>query len=125
MTRNPFGTIFFVLLAISSLWAQQPKEASAVPVLPADIPATAERYSVVVMGNLAGQQAVWTAPDSARIMNLDRELGSIAPGKLADLTLVDGDPVANISDVRKTALVVKDGVVYRPAELYSALGVEP
>ncbi len=63
--------------------------------------------------------------NSARIMNLDRDLGSIAPGKLADLTLVDGDPVANISDVRKTALVVKDGVLYRPAELYSTLGVEP
>ena len=63
--------------------------------------------------------------NSARIMNLDRDLGSIAPGKLADLALVDGDPVANISDVRKTALVVKEGVLYRPAELYSALGVEP
>jgi imidazolonepropionase-like amidohydrolase len=58
-------------------------------------------------------------------MSLDRDLGSIAPGKLADLTLLDGDPVANISDVRKTALVLKDGVIYRPAELYSALGVEP
>jgi imidazolonepropionase-like amidohydrolase len=63
--------------------------------------------------------------NSARIMNLDRDLGSITPGKLADLTLVDGDPAANISDVRKTALVVKDGVLYRPAELYFALGVEP
>ena len=63
--------------------------------------------------------------NSARIMSLDHDLGSITPGKLADLTLVDGDPVANISDVRKTALVVKDGVMYRPAELFSALGVEP
>ena len=63
--------------------------------------------------------------NAARIMSMDRDLGSIAPGKLADLTLVDGDPVSNISDVRKTALVVKDGVLYRPAELYSALGVEP
>ncbi len=62
---------------------------------------------------------------AARIMTMDKDLGSITPGKLADLTLVDGDPVANISDIRKTALVVKDGVLYRPAELYSALGVEP
>jgi hypothetical protein len=62
---------------------------------------------------------------AAHIMSMDKDLGSITPGKLADLTLVDGDPVANISDIRKTALVVKDGVVYRPAELYSALGVEP
>ena len=63
--------------------------------------------------------------NSARIMSLDRELGSIVPGKLADLALVDGDPVADISNVRKTTLVVKDGVLYKSAELYSALGVEP
>jgi hypothetical protein len=47
------------------------------------------------------------------------------PGKLADLTLVSGDPVQNISDIRKTSLVVKNGVVYKPQELYSALGVAP
>lgn len=63
--------------------------------------------------------------NAARIMSLDKDLGSIAPGKLADLTLVDGDPTANISDIRKTTLVVKDGVIYRPAELYSELGVAP
>ena len=63
--------------------------------------------------------------NAARIMKLDGDLGSVAPGKLADLTLVDGDPTANISDIRKTALVVKDGVLYKPAELDAALGVAP
>jgi imidazolonepropionase-like amidohydrolase len=63
--------------------------------------------------------------NAARIMMLDGDLGSIETGKLADLTLVIGDPVANISDIRKTALVVKNGVVYKPQELYSALGVAP
>ena len=63
--------------------------------------------------------------NAARIMRLDADLGSIASGKLADLTLVDGDPTTNISDIRKTALVLKDGVLYRPAELYAALGVAP
>jgi hypothetical protein len=38
---------------------------------------------------------------------------------------VNGDPVANISDIRKTSLVMKDGVLYRPEELYSAVGVAP
>src|SRR5208282_5557679 len=42
--------------------AQQPPQ-SAAPPLPADIPSTADRYSLLLMGNLAGQQAVWTAPD--------------------------------------------------------------
>jgi imidazolonepropionase-like amidohydrolase len=63
--------------------------------------------------------------NAARIMSLDKELGSIAPGKLADLTLVDGNPAANIHDIRKTVLVVKDGVLYQSAELYSELGVTP
>jgi len=63
--------------------------------------------------------------NAARIMSLDKDLGSITPGKLADLTLVEGDPTANISDIRKTVLVVKDGVLYHPAELYAELGVAP
>ena len=63
--------------------------------------------------------------NAARIMSLDKDLGSIAPGKLADLILVDGDPTKNISDIRKTVLTVKDGVIYKPAELYTELGVAP
>jgi imidazolonepropionase-like amidohydrolase len=63
--------------------------------------------------------------NAARIMSLDKDLGSIAPGKLADLILVNGNPAANISDIRKTAVVVKDGVLYKPTELYSELGVTP
>lgn len=62
---------------------------------------------------------------AARVMHRDRDLGSVAVGKLADLVLVDGDPTANISDVRRTALVVKNGVMYRPTELYGALGIRP
>ena len=62
---------------------------------------------------------------AARIMKRDADLGSIAAGKLADVVLVDGNPAANISDIRKTALVVKDGVVYVPSELDAELGVRP
>jgi imidazolonepropionase-like amidohydrolase len=63
--------------------------------------------------------------NAARIMSLDKDLGSIAPGKLADVILVDGDPTKNISDIRKTVLTVKDGVIYKPVELYTELGVAP
>jgi len=66
------------------------------------------------------QMATLTA---ARIMNRDGELGSIAPGKLADLILVNGDPAANISDIRKIDTVVKGGAVMYPAELYPVMGV--
>jgi imidazolonepropionase-like amidohydrolase len=62
---------------------------------------------------------------AAKIMHHDDERGSIAMGKLADLVLVDGDPTQRISDIRGTWLVVKNGLLYRPAELYAALGVKP
>jgi hypothetical protein len=61
----------------------------------------------------------------ARIMKRDRDLGSIAPGKLADFILVDGDPAARIGDIRRVVLTVKGGVVYDPAEIYRSLGVKP
>jgi imidazolonepropionase-like amidohydrolase len=62
---------------------------------------------------------------AARVMHHDDERGSITVGKLADLVLVDGDPTQRISDIRRTSLVVKNGTIYRPAELYGALGVKP
>jgi len=61
----------------------------------------------------------------ARVMKRDRDLGTVAPGKLADLILIDGDPTARIADVRRVVLTVKDGVVYDPAALYRALEVQP
>lgn len=60
---------------------------------------------------------------AAQIMKRDQDLGTIAPGKLADLILVDGDPAAQIQDIRKIVLTVKDGTLYDPAKLYEAIGV--
>jgi imidazolonepropionase-like amidohydrolase len=62
---------------------------------------------------------------AARVMRRDTELGSITPGKLADMILVDGDPSTHISDIRRVTTVVKDGVVYQNSALYQALGVKP
>ena len=62
---------------------------------------------------------------AARILGMNRDLGLIRPGMLADLDLIDGDPTRDISDIRKTALTIKDGVVYRPDELYRELGIAP
>jgi imidazolonepropionase-like amidohydrolase len=59
---------------------------------------------------------------AARVMGMDAELGSIEPGKIADLILVDGDPTTDIRDSRSVVMVVKDGRVYDPAAIYGALG---
>ena len=62
---------------------------------------------------------------AASVAHRADDLGTIAPGKRADLVLVDGKPAERISDVRKVSLVVKDGVVFDPAALLRSLGIRP
>ncbi|MEO8879608.1 MAG: amidohydrolase family protein [Gemmatimonadaceae bacterium] len=62
---------------------------------------------------------------AARVMHHEKDRGSIAVGKVADMVLIDGDPTTNISDVRKSVMVVKDGIRFDPKELYAAVGVKP
>jgi len=62
---------------------------------------------------------------AARVAHRDQELGSITPGKLADMVLVEGDPAKRVSDIRHPTLVIKDGAFYEPAALYKALGIKP
>jgi imidazolonepropionase-like amidohydrolase len=63
--------------------------------------------------------------NAARLLKQDSELGSIAPGKLADFVLVQGNPAENISDIRRCRLVAKNGVLYKSADVYRAVGVKP
>ncbi len=51
------------ILAIAAAAQQSAAPASNVPALPADIPADSNRWSVLTMSALAGQQAMWTTPD--------------------------------------------------------------
>ncbi|MGZ4831266.1 MAG: amidohydrolase family protein, partial [Candidatus Angelobacter sp.] len=50
---------------------------------------------------------------AARVAKRDADLGSIAPGKLADVILVDGNPATHVSDIRRVKTVVRDGVVFQ------------
>jgi len=62
---------------------------------------------------------------AARVMKMDGAYGSIEPGKVADMALVDGDPVANIADIRRVRTTFKDGRMYDSAALFRELGVAP
>ena len=66
-----------------------------------------------------------TTIEAARVMHLDKDLGSVTPGKYADMILVNGDPTKQIGDIRHVETVIKNGVVYKPAELYPAFGIRP
>jgi hypothetical protein len=62
---------------------------------------------------------------SARAMNLDRESGTIEPGKRADMILVEGNPLAIVSDLRHVARVIANGRVYDPSRLSQLVGFKP
>ncbi|MBP7149719.1 MAG: amidohydrolase family protein [Acidobacteria bacterium] len=55
--------------------------------------------------------------DAARVFAREPEIGTIAPGKLADMLLVEGDPLADIANVQRIARVVRGGSVSEPRQL--------
>ena len=63
--------------------------------------------------------------NAARLLKQDGQVGSIAPGKRADLLLVEGNPAEKISDIRRCRQVMKDGTLYDSAALYRAVGIAP
>jgi imidazolonepropionase-like amidohydrolase len=79
------------------------------------------------------QKAGMTAPeilkratlDSARYTGQDQRLGSIEKGKLADFFLIPGDPTKDLKAIKTISMVVKDGAVYFPSEVYPKFGITP
>lgn len=59
---------------------------------------------------------------SARVAGKDKEAGTVEVGKNANLILIDGDPLKNISDVRKVELTIKNGSLFEPKALYASYG---
>ncbi len=61
-----------------------------------------------------------TANGAQFLGELDR-IGTIAPGKQADLVVIKGDPCTKISDIEKVDIVFKDGVGYDSAKLIESV----
>ncbi|OYP10463.1 amidohydrolase [Streptomyces sp. FBKL.4005] len=56
----------------------------------------------------------------ARLFGVEDHLGTVQPGRIADLTLVDGDPFTDFSRLLHTPLVLRDGIVHSRADLVRA-----
>ncbi len=79
-----------------------------------------------VQAGLTPSQALQVATQNgAKYTRTSNDRGLIAPGKLADLVLFDGDPTKNIGDIRKVALVVSRGNLMYPNEIYNEIGITP
>jgi imidazolonepropionase-like amidohydrolase len=54
---------------------------------------------------------------AAQAMGLEREIGTVEPGKRADLVIFEADPTADIANARRVRQVIRSGALYGRAEL--------
>lgn len=83
----------------------------------------ARELELYVQSGLTPLQAIQTATITpARVMKMDVQTGSIKTGKMADLLIVDGNPLENIRDIRQVYRIIKAGDIYNPDELHAMVG---
>jgi imidazolonepropionase-like amidohydrolase len=76
--------------------------------------ATVRELEFMVEAGMTPVQAIRAATvRAAEYLGVSGEIGSIEPGKLADLVAMDGDPTADISALRRLRFVMKNGEVVR------------
>jgi imidazolonepropionase-like amidohydrolase len=61
----------------------------------------------------------------ARVMGLDKELGTVEAGKRADVIVLDANPLDNIHNIRTVEYVITGGKMYKCAELWRSVGFKP
>lgn len=53
-------------------------------------------------------------------MGREHDLGTLQPGKLADMVILNANPLEDIRHTRRITFIVKDGVIYQPEQLIRA-----
>jgi imidazolonepropionase-like amidohydrolase len=77
---------------------------------------------LLVEAGLTPVEAIKVATfNGARYLGRDDQIGSVAPGKNADLVVIKGDPSTQISDVENVEIVFKDGVGYDSKKLLDSV----
>jgi len=61
----------------------------------------------------------------ARAMGVEKDSGTIEPGKRADLVILGANPLENISNIRRTEKVMANGVLYECGPLWKSAGFLP
>lgn len=68
----------------------------------------------MVEAGMPAMKAIQSATlEAARLVDAEKDLGTVEPGKFADLVAVPGDPLADISLMTRVSFVMKAGKVYR------------
>jgi imidazolonepropionase-like amidohydrolase len=62
---------------------------------------------------------------SAKVAGKEKEFGSLEPGKVADIIIINGDPLRQMSDIRRVQTIIKGQEIYESSALYKAISIEP
>ncbi len=74
----------------------------------------AQEFELMVKGGMRPIDAILSATITpAKILGMEDQLGTIEAGKLADIIATDGNPLEDISVVRKVSFVMKNGKIYK------------
>jgi imidazolonepropionase-like amidohydrolase len=74
----------------------------------------AHEFELMVQAGMPPMFALQAATThAAELLKHDKDIGSVTAGKFADLVAVPGNPVDDISQMRKVSFVMKEGVVYK------------
>jgi imidazolonepropionase-like amidohydrolase len=76
-------------------------------------------YGETKMGSSAMEAILMATRDAAKALGKEKNIGTIEAGRLADIIIVDANPLEDLRNIRKLYRVIKGGVVYDPAELLS------
>jgi imidazolonepropionase-like amidohydrolase len=80
--------------------------------------ASQTEVTMMVESGLTPMQAIQVATlNPARMLGRQRDLGSIEAGKLADLIILDADPLSDIHNISHIEKIIKGGVIYDPKQL--------
>lgn len=82
-----------------------------------------ELYAQSGMGNAAALRAATLG--SEEYFHRTDELGTLERGKRADLVLVAGNPLEDLSVIKRAQMVMKGGAIFYPSEIYTALNITP
>lgn len=79
-----------------------------------------------VDGGLTPFEALQTAMvNAAEALGSRADLGTLEAGKLADMVIVEGDPLSDITDARRVRAVIKNGALFTLDTLVGARGAAP
>jgi imidazolonepropionase-like amidohydrolase len=74
----------------------------------------ADEFELMVKHGMTATQALEAATvNAADLLGLSDDVGTLEPGKRADLIAVDGDPLADVTVLKRVPFVMKDGAVFK------------